>query len=72
MDRWWTRHDQLDAHGPGWQSVRDGVGSDRGWPAGLRQFAALLWLLGLETGVTIPVSSAVTQGRRAICEESGA
>ena len=33
-------HDQLDAHGPGWESVRDGVGSDAGWPAGLRQFAA--------------------------------
>ncbi len=33
-------HDQLDAHGPGWESVRDGVGSDGGWPAGLRQFAA--------------------------------
>ena len=32
-------HDQLDAHGPGWESVRDGVGSDGGWPAGLRQFA---------------------------------
>jgi len=33
-------HDQLDAHGPGWESVRDGVGSDAGWPAGLRQFAS--------------------------------
>jgi uncharacterized protein YndB with AHSA1/START domain len=33
-------HDQLDAHGPGWESVRAGVGSDGGWPAGLRQFAA--------------------------------
>jgi uncharacterized protein YndB with AHSA1/START domain len=32
-------HDQLDAHGPGWESVRDGVGSDGGWPGGLRQFA---------------------------------
>ena len=32
-------HDQLDAHGPGWESVREGVGSDAGWPAGLRQFA---------------------------------
>ncbi|HEX3566777.1 MAG TPA: SRPBCC domain-containing protein [Acidimicrobiales bacterium] len=29
-------HDQLDAHGPGWESIRDGVGSDGGWPAGLR------------------------------------
>jgi uncharacterized protein YndB with AHSA1/START domain len=33
-------HDQLDAHGPGWESVREGVGSDAGWPAGLRQFAS--------------------------------
>ncbi len=33
-------HDELDVHGPGWESVRDGVGSDGGWPAGLRQFAA--------------------------------
>jgi len=32
-------HDRLDAHGPGWESVRDGVGADGGWPAGLRQFA---------------------------------
>jgi uncharacterized protein YndB with AHSA1/START domain len=31
--------DELDVHGPGWESVRDGVGSDGGWPAGLRQFA---------------------------------
>jgi uncharacterized protein YndB with AHSA1/START domain len=35
-------HDQLDAHGPGWESVRDGVGSEGGWPAGLRQFAAVV------------------------------
>ena len=35
-------HDQLDAHGPGWEGVRDGVGSDGGWPAGLRKFAAAL------------------------------
>lgn len=41
-------HDQLDAHGPGWESVRDGVGSDAGWPAGLRQFAVAL--AGIQTG----------------------
>lgn len=35
-------HDELDAHGPGWEGVRDGVGSDGGWPAGLRQFAAVV------------------------------
>jgi uncharacterized protein YndB with AHSA1/START domain len=33
-------HDQLDAHGPGWEGVREGVGSDEGWPAGLRMYAA--------------------------------
>lgn len=32
-------HDQLDTHGPGWENMRDGVGSEGGWPAGLRQFA---------------------------------
>ncbi|HEY3725123.1 MAG TPA: SRPBCC domain-containing protein [Acidimicrobiia bacterium] len=33
-------HDQLDAHGPGWQGMRDGVGSEGGWPSGIRDFAA--------------------------------
>jgi uncharacterized protein YndB with AHSA1/START domain len=33
-------HDQIDAHGPGWEGVRDGVGSDGGWPGGLRTYAA--------------------------------
>ena len=33
-------HDQLDAHGDGWRSVRDGVGSPEGWPAGVAAFAA--------------------------------
>jgi uncharacterized protein YndB with AHSA1/START domain len=33
-------HDRLDAHGPGWPSLRAGVGGENGWPAGLRQFAA--------------------------------
>jgi uncharacterized protein YndB with AHSA1/START domain len=35
-------HDQLDTHGPGWEAVRDGVASEGGWPAGMRQFAAAL------------------------------
>lgn len=35
-------HDRLDAHGEGWESVRDGVGSPGGWPAGLAQFAAVV------------------------------
>jgi uncharacterized protein YndB with AHSA1/START domain len=33
-------HDRLDAHGPGWDGIRDAVASDQGWPAGLRRFAA--------------------------------
>jgi uncharacterized protein YndB with AHSA1/START domain len=35
-------HDRFATHGPGWESVRNGVGSDGGWPAGLRQFAAVV------------------------------
>lgn len=35
-------HDRLDVHGPGWESVRDGVASEGGWPAGLRQFASVV------------------------------
>jgi uncharacterized protein YndB with AHSA1/START domain len=34
-------HDQLDVHGPGWENMRDGVGSDGGWPGLLRGFAAV-------------------------------
>ena len=32
-------HRNLDRHGEGWQSMRDAVGSDGGWPVGLRRFA---------------------------------
>jgi uncharacterized protein YndB with AHSA1/START domain len=32
-------HDQIAAHGPGWEGVRDGVGSPGGWSAGLAHFA---------------------------------
>jgi uncharacterized protein YndB with AHSA1/START domain len=35
-------HDQLDVHGPGWQNMRDGVGSDGGWPGLLRGYAAIV------------------------------
>jgi uncharacterized protein YndB with AHSA1/START domain len=35
-------HRHLDRHGPGWQSVSDGVGNDEGWPLYLARFAALL------------------------------
>lgn len=34
-------HRNLDRHGPGWQSVADGVGDDGGWPLYLARYAAL-------------------------------
>lgn len=34
-------HRHLDRHGPGWQSVADGVGDDRGWPLYLSRYGAL-------------------------------
>ena len=35
-------HRHLDRHGPGWQSVSDGVNDDQGWPLYLARYAALL------------------------------
>ncbi|MFC7597782.1 SRPBCC family protein [Terrabacter sp. GCM10028922] len=35
-------HRNLDRHGPGWESVRDGVADDAGWPLYLGRFADLL------------------------------
>ena len=35
-------HRHLDRHLDGWQSVRDGVDSDGGWPLYLRRYAELL------------------------------
>jgi len=35
-------HRNLDRHGPGWEAVRDGVGSNEGWPLYLERYAALL------------------------------
>jgi uncharacterized protein YndB with AHSA1/START domain len=35
-------HRNLDRHGAGWESARDGVDSDDGWPIYLRRFAELL------------------------------
>ena len=32
-------HRELDRHGDGWESVREGVDSDGGWPTYLRRFA---------------------------------
>src|SRR5205807_967663 len=34
-------HRHLDRHGPGWQSVSDGVAHDEGWPLYLSRYAAL-------------------------------
>jgi uncharacterized protein YndB with AHSA1/START domain len=32
-------HDEISAHGPGWEGIMAGVGSPGGWPAGLTTFA---------------------------------
>ena len=34
-------HRNLDRHGPGWESVRDGVGHDEGWPLYLARYVEL-------------------------------
>ena len=34
-------HRHLDRHGPGWQSVAEGIGGDQGWPLYLTRYAAL-------------------------------
>ncbi|MEV6847402.1 SRPBCC family protein [Actinoplanes sp. NPDC051411] len=34
-------HRHFDRHGPGWESVRDGVEHDQGWPLYLNRYAAL-------------------------------
>jgi uncharacterized protein YndB with AHSA1/START domain len=33
-------HRHLDRHGPGWESLRDGVADDQGWPVYLARYAA--------------------------------
>jgi uncharacterized protein YndB with AHSA1/START domain len=35
-------HRDIDRHGPGWEAVAGGVGSDGGWPLYLDRYAALL------------------------------
>ena len=35
-------HRNLDRHGEGWESARDGVGGEAGWPLYLQRFAELL------------------------------
>ena len=35
-------HRHLDRHGTGWESERDGIAADDGWPLYLRRYAALV------------------------------
>lgn len=35
-------HRHLERHGTGWESVRDGVGSDQGWPLYLQRFSNIV------------------------------
>jgi len=35
-------HRKLERHGQGWEGVRDGVGSERGWPLYLQRYADLI------------------------------
>jgi uncharacterized protein YndB with AHSA1/START domain len=35
-------HRNLERHGEGWESERDGVSGDQGWPLYLRRFAGLI------------------------------
>ncbi|MBU2669302.1 SRPBCC family protein [Actinoplanes bogorensis] len=35
-------HRHLDRHGPGWESERDGLAGDAGWPLYLQRYAALI------------------------------
>lgn len=35
-------HRHLDRHGPGWESVAEGIGTDDGWPLYLTRYADLL------------------------------
>ncbi|MEV6634060.1 SRPBCC family protein [Actinoplanes sp. NPDC051470] len=39
-------HRNLDRHGPGWESLRDGVRHDEGWPLYLSRFASLFPQVG--------------------------
>lgn len=39
-------HRNLHRHGPGWESVREGVDGEQGWPLYLRRYADLLGVEG--------------------------
>jgi uncharacterized protein YndB with AHSA1/START domain len=41
-----VEHRHIDRHGPGWESVRDGIGHDQGWPLYLDRYAALFGQAG--------------------------
>lgn len=34
-------HRHIDRHGPGWESLRDGIADEQGWPLYLARYAAL-------------------------------
>jgi uncharacterized protein YndB with AHSA1/START domain len=34
-------HRHIDRHGPGWESLRDGIADEQGWPLYLDRYAAL-------------------------------
>jgi uncharacterized protein YndB with AHSA1/START domain len=35
-------HRHIDRHGPGWESLRNGIADDQGWPLYLDRYAALV------------------------------
>ncbi|MBM2622612.1 SRPBCC family protein [Actinoplanes sp. LDG1-06] len=35
-------HRKLDRHGPGWESLRDAIGNDQGWPLYLERFVTVV------------------------------
>jgi uncharacterized protein YndB with AHSA1/START domain len=39
-------HRRLDRHGPGWQSVSEGIGGDQGWPLYLARYSRLFEAAG--------------------------
>ena len=39
---WNYEHRHLDRHGPGWESVHEGMDGDQGWPLYLSRYADLL------------------------------
>ena len=43
VDRTWVElvHRHLDRHGPGWQSLHDGIADDQGWPLYLERYVSL-------------------------------